>query len=103
MFSVYRYPHIVLSCDDEEKTAAYSPVYGRLLIDRVVTDGFLEETGDHTFVPKQDVENELVEGFYSYPETHVTIHDLRNENLHLRMKLCTDRGMNCESYTYTFY
>ena len=43
--SIYRYPHIVLSCDDEDRSSAYSSVYGRLLVDRAVTDGLLEEDG----------------------------------------------------------
>lgn len=92
--SAYRYPHIVLSCDDEDRAAAYSSVYGRLLVDRCVTDGLLVEDGPNVYVPKEDVEDVVIEGYYSYPETHVTVKDLRSDNITLKTKLCTARGMN---------
>lgn len=50
--SCYRYPHIVLSCDDEDRTSAYSSVYGRLLVDRAVMDGLLIEESMNAYVPK---------------------------------------------------
>ena len=94
----YRYPHIVLSCDDEERTSAYSPIYGRLLVDRAVTDGLLVEESANVYVPKEEVENVEVEGYYSYPTTYVTVKDLREMNLTLKGKLCTARGMNGETF-----
>ena len=96
--SSYRYPHIVLSCDDEDLTSAYSSVYGRLLVDRAVMDGLLVEESANVYIPKEDVENVEVEGYYSYPETHVSVKDLRSEGLVLKGKICTQRGMNCETY-----
>ena len=96
--SCYRYPHIVLSCDDEDRTSAYSSVYGRLLVDRAVMDGLLIEESMNAYVPKDNVENVEVEGYYSYPVTHVSVKDLRNEGLVLKGKLCTGRGMDCEKY-----
>ena len=94
----YRYPHIVLSCDDENRSSAYSSVYGRLLIDRCVMDGLLVEDVSNVFVPKEEVENVPVEGYYSYPETHVTIRDLRGENLTFKSVFCTKRGLDEESF-----
>lgn len=91
--SIYRYPHIVLSCDDEDRSSAYSSVYGRLLVDRAVTDGLLEEDGANRYVAKADVENVEVEGYYSYPTTHVSVKDLRAENIVVKTKLCTKRGL----------
>ena len=91
--SIYRYPHIVLSCDDEDRSSAYSSVYGRLLVDRAVTDGRLEEDGANRYVAKADVENVEVEGYYSYPTTHVSVKDLRAENIVVKTKLCTKRGL----------
>lgn len=91
--SVYRYPHIVLSCDDEDRSSAYSAVYGRLLVDRAVTDGLLVEDGANRYVAKEDVENAEVEGYYSYPDTHVSVKDLRGEDIVLKTKLCSKRGM----------
>lgn len=96
--SSYRYPHIVVSCDDEDRSAAYSSVYGRLLVDRCVTDGLLVEEGDNVYVPKEDVENVPIEGYYSYPETHVTVKDLRSKNIVLKSTLCTARGMDNEEF-----
>ena len=96
--SCYRYPHIVLSCDDEDRTSAYSSVYGRLLVDRAVMDGLLIEESMNAYVPKDNVENVEVEGYYSYPVTHVSVKDLRNEGIVLKGKLCTGRGMDCEKY-----
>lgn len=94
--SSYRYPHIVLSCDDEDRSAAYSSVYGRLLVDRCVTDGLLVEEGANVYAPKEDVENVPIEGYYSYPETHVTVKDLRSKNIVVKTTLCTGRGMENE-------
>lgn len=98
--SAYRYPHIVLSCDDEDRASAYSSVYGRLLVDRCVMDGLLVEDGANVYVPKEEVENVVIEGYYSYPETHVTVKDLREEGLVIKTKLCTARGLNHESFEY---
>ena len=60
--SSYRYPHIVLSCDDEDRSAAYSSVYGRLLVDRCVTDGLLIEESPNVYVPKEEVEKAVKAG-----------------------------------------
>ena len=97
--SSYRYPHIVLSCDDEDRSAAYSSVYGRLLVDRCVTDGLLVEESPNVYVPKEEVENVVIEGYYSYPETHVTVKDLRDQQIVLNTCLCTSRGYQSEEST----
>ena len=97
--SSYRYPHIVVSCDDEAANGAYSPVYGRLLVDRCVLDGLLVEESEGVFVPKEDVENVEVEGYYSYPKTHVTIRDRRSEGLEVKTKLCTQRGFDGATFS----
>lgn len=94
----YRYPHIVVSCDDEAENSAYSRVYGRILIDRCVEDGLLVEDANGVFVPKADVENVEVEGYYSYPTTHVTISDLRSRGLEVKSKLCTQRGLEAAPF-----
>ena len=54
----------------------------------------LVEESPNVYVPKEDVENVAIEGYYSYPETHVTVKDLRSENLTIKTGLCTGRGMN---------
>ena len=96
--SSYRYPHIVVSCDDEAENSAYSRVYGRILIDRCVEDGLLVEDENGVFVPKANVENVEVEGYYSYPLTHVTISDLRSQGLEVKSKLCTQRGFEAAPF-----
>ena len=73
-------------------------MYGRLLVDRAVMDGLLIEESMNVYVPKKDVENVEVEGYYSYPVTHVSVKDLRSEGIVLKGKLCTGRGMDCEKY-----
>ena len=92
--TAYRYPHIVLSCDDEDRASAYSSVYGRLLVDRCVMDSLLVEESPNVYVPREEVENVVIEGYYSYPETHVTVKDLREKNLSFKTRLCTARGMS---------
>ena len=54
----------------------------------------LIEESPNVYVPKEDVENVAIEGYYSYPDTHVTVKDLRSENLTIKTRLCTSRGMN---------
>ena len=49
--------------------------------------------GIFRYVAKEDVENAEVEGYYSYPDTHVSVKDLRGEDIVLKTKLCTKRGM----------
>ena len=94
----YRYPHIVVSCDDDAANSAYSRVYGRILLDRCVLDGLLVEEREGVFVPKEEVSSVEVEGYYSYPTTHVTIRDLRGEGLEVRSKLCTRRGFEAAPF-----
>ena len=63
-----------------------------------MTDGLLVEERANVYVPKEEVENVEIEGYYSYPTTYVTVKDLREMNLTLKGKLCTSRGMNEETY-----
>lgn len=56
------------------------------------------EESANVYVPKEEVENVEIEGYYSYPTTYVTVKDLRAMNLTLKGKLCTSRGMNEETY-----
>ena len=92
--SVYRYPHIVISCENEKDEQSYSSIYGRLLIDRAVKAGLLEEETESKYIPKGDIDNIEVNEYYAYPPSHLSVHDLRNEKLSIQGRLCTSRGMD---------
>ena len=49
--SIYRYPNLVISCQDKEDNAMYSSVYGRLLIDRAMKAGLLKEETESVYIP----------------------------------------------------
>ena len=91
--SIYRYPHIVLSCEHEQEEQSYSAIYGRLLIDRAVKEGLLTEI-DSKAVPKGDFSNIEGEEYYAYPQNHISIVDLSKEELTIQGRLCTSRGMD---------
>ena len=97
--AIYFYPNLVLSCENETPAASYSPIYGRLLIDRAVKAGLLTKESD-AFVPPKDasnVENVEVPEYYIYPKTHISVKDLRDDNIVLHGRLCTSRGMDCKN------
>ena len=81
----------------------YSEVYGRLLIDRALKAGLLTKESDSLYVPIESVENQPVAEYYNYPETQITVKDLRELNLSIKGKLCTSRGMDKENYMFVMY
>lgn len=91
--SIYRYPHIVLSCEHEQEEQSYSAIYGRLLIDRAVKKGLLTEI-DSKAVPKGDFTSIEGEEYYAYPKNHISVVDLSKEELTIQGRLCTSRGMD---------
>lgn len=68
--SIYRLPHIVISCENEKEEQSYSSIYGRLLIDRAVKAGLLEEETESKYIPKEDANNVEVGEYYAYPPSH---------------------------------
>ena len=92
--SIYRYPHIVISCENEKEEQSYSSIYGRLLIDRAVKAGLLEEETESKYIPKEDANNVEVGEYYAYPPSHISVHDLRDEKISIQGRLCTSRGID---------
>lgn len=99
--SIYRYPHVVISCQDEKDEDSYSSIYGRLLIDRAVKAGLLKEESEGKYVSEKDVADVEVGEYYAYPKSHVSVKDLREEKMTLHGRLCTSRGMDGKSDMYT--
>ena len=93
---IYRYPNLVISCEGE-KDHDYSEVYGRLLIDRALKAGLLTKESDSLYVPVETVVNHPVAEYYHYPETQITVTDLRERELSIKGRLCTSRGMDQEN------
>ena len=91
---MYRYSNLVLSCKDKESHSSYSPVYGRLLIHRAVLAGLLKEEGESQVLPVKDVTDVEVPEYHAYEPAHISVKDLRSENLVLQGRLCTSRGMD---------
>lgn len=94
--AIYYYPNLVLSCESETPSSFYSPIYGRLLIDRAVKAGLLVKEDD-SFIPPENtpnVENVEVPEYFSYPKSHISVKDLRNEEIVFHGRLCTSRGMD---------
>ena len=87
---------MVVSCEDAEENASYSSVYGRLLIDRAVKAGLLQEKegSASVYVPVSNVENREVGEYYHYPPCHISIQDLRERQVVLKGRVCTSRGMD---------
>lgn len=97
--AVYYYPNLVLSCENETPSASYSPIYGRLLVDRAVKAGLLTKEDD-AYVPLENtpnVENVEVPEYFTYPTTHISVKDMRNEEIVFHGRLCTSRGMDCQN------
>ena len=92
--SFYLYPNLVISCEDSDEASPYSYAYGRLLIDRAVKNGMFEDLSNSCFVPTTDVLEKTVDSYYFYPETTIRVTDLRSENISLKGRLCTSRGIN---------
>lgn len=95
--SIYRYPHVVISCQDEKDEDSYSSIYGRLLIDRAAKAGLLKEESEGKYVPERDVSDFEVDEYYAYPKSHLSVKDLREEEIVLHGRLCTSRGMDGKS------
>lgn len=99
---MYRYPNLVLSCQDKESHSSYSPVYGRLLIHRAVLAGLLKEEGESQVLPVKDVTNVEVPEYHAYEPGFISVKDLRSENLVIQGRMCTSRGMDGKNDMYEF-
>ena len=93
---------MVLSCENSEENASYSSVYGRLLIDRAVKAGLLQEKegSESVFVPVSNVEEVEVGEYYHYPPCHISIQDLREKKIKIKGRVCTSRGMDGKKDMY---
>ena len=99
--SIYLYPNLVISCQDSDPSSSYSPIYGRLLIDRAVKAGLLSE-GENGVVPIQNVETVELSTYHDYPESCVSVKDLREEGIVVKGRLCSSGGMDGKSDMFVF-
>ncbi|KAK8815198.1 hypothetical protein WA158_003410 [Blastocystis sp. Blastoise] len=89
--SVYQYPCIVLDCEGEDDTHAYSEAYGRLLVDRAFKAGMFSMENNHYILKEKEI-TKVVEDYYTYPETEIHGIDLTDKHITLNSTICTGRG-----------
>ena len=78
-------------------------MYGRLLIDRAVKAGLFKEDEDSHIVPVESVTDVEVPAYYGYEMGHVSVKDLRSENVVIKGRLCTSRGMDGKNDMYVYF
>ena len=61
--------------------------------------GLLEEK-DSVHIPKGNYDGVEGDEYYAYPQNHITVVDLRQDEITFQGHLCTSRGMDGENDMY---
>lgn len=90
-----RYPYIVIKAPNNQLSPYSEEGYPTLLIDRFLSAGLLEMTGEgveEQLLPKnKEWEGEL-DTYYAYPKTKAKLTNIVDENIVIRGVVCSDIG-----------
>lgn len=90
-----RYPYIVIKAPNSQLSPYSEEGYPTLLVDRFLSAGLLEMTGEgveEQLLPKnKEWEGEL-DTYYAYPKTKAKMTNIMDENLTVRGVVCSDLG-----------